>query len=440
MSPTFRSLRLPNYRRYALGALASNVGTWMHRIAAAWLIYSLTGDAVMLGVVTALQFAPMLVLGPWAGSLADRFDRRTMLAITQMLLAVQALMLGIVVLAGAATVPMVLFASAALGVVSAFDAPARQAFVSDLVGPEDLPNAVGLNSASFHAARLIGPAVAGLMIAAVGTGWVFIANAATFLFMLLALWRISTGPLPVADKQESGIREGFRYLRRHPDLMMVVALVGVIATFGLNFQVTIAVVSTQAFDGDAEQYGVLSSVMAIGSVAGALWAARRTSSPLGLVFAAAGVFSLTTVLSGLAPTRGLFGLALVLTGAAGLTMMTAATSYLQTHTDKAHRGRVLAIYMAVFFGTTPVGAPVVGWLAEGFGARTSLWLPGLLGLLVTTTGWWWWHRRATTAPTDAPGRVAVTTPAAAPEGSGPLLDHDHGPVLDRDHARPTPTT
>ena len=398
MSPTFRSLHVPNYRRYAVGALASNIGTWMHRIGAAWLVYALTDDAAMLGVTMALQFAPMLLLGPWAGSLADRWDRRRMLIGTQLLLALQALALGVLVLSGAATVPLVLAASAALGVITAFDTPARQAFVSDIVGPADLPNAVGLNAASFHAARLIGPAVAGLMVASVGTGWVFVVNAITFAAMLTALRLIRTGPAEVSPKESSGVRDGLRYLRRRRDLLLVITIVGLIATFGLNYQVTIAVVSTQVFGGGAEQYGLLSSVMAVGSVAGALWAARRTSSSLGLVIAAAALFSLLTVLSGLAPTATTFAVALVLTGAAGLTMMTAANSYLQTHTDKAHRGRVMAIYLAVFFGTTPVGAPAVGWLAEEFGARTSLWLPGLLGLVVTAAIAVWWRRSAADGP------------------------------------------
>ena len=407
MSPTFRSLHVPNYRRYAAGALASNIGTWMHRIGAAWLIYALTDDAAMLGVTMALQFAPMLLLGPWAGSLADRWDRRRMLIATQLALALQALALGVIVLTGAATVPIVLAASAVLGVITAFDTPARQAFVSDIVGPADLPNAVGLNAASFHAARLIGPAVAGLMVAGVGTGWVFIVNAGTFTAMLVALRLIRTGPAEVSPRESSGVRDGLRYLRLRPDLLLVIAIVGLIATFGLNFQVTIAVLSTQVFGGGAEQYGFLSAVMAIGSVAGALWAARRTSSSLGLVIGSAAVFSLLTVLSGLAPTAAAFASALVLTGAAGLTMMTAANSYLQTHTDKAHRGRVMAIYLAVFFGTTPVGAPAVGWLAEEFGARTSLWLPGLLGLAATAVIAVWWRRLARDQPVPADPALAT---------------------------------
>lgn len=379
MSPTFRSLAVPNFRRYATGAVASNVGTWMHRVAQAWLVLELTGDATMLGVAIGLQFAPMLILGPIAGSLADRRDRRRLLVMTQIALAVQALALGTVVILGGATPVLVLGSAALLGLVTAIDAPARQAFVGDLVPPSDLPNAVALNSASFHAARLVGPAVAGLVIAEWGTGPVFLLNSLTFGAMLFALFRLEpTWARPMAVHRTGGVKDGMRFVASHRDLLYVMILMGIVAMLALNFQMMIAIMSTQEFRAGPATYGVLGSAMAVGSLVGALVSARRGRTSVRLVFTSATILGFATAVAGLMPTLASFAVSLAICGALALTMMTAATSYLQTRSGTEHRGRVMALYLALFFGTTPIGAPIVGWMVEQWGPRTGLVLPGLL--------------------------------------------------------------
>lgn len=371
-----------NYRTYAAGALASNIGTWMHRIAQSWLVLQLTGDARMLGLVVAAQFAPMLLLAPWAGVLADRYDRRRILRYTQIGMGLQALGLGLLALSGLATGLWVLMAAGVLGVFTAVDGPARQSIVSDLVPEDQVVNAVALNSANFNAARLVGPAVAGLMIAAWGPGWVFLVNAATFAAMYLALSRIRLA-VRLRPKRTGGMREGLRYVRGRPDLWFVIALAGTVAMLVFNFPITIALMVSDAFSADARSYGILASLMAVGSLMAALVQARRARTDLRLVTVAAGSAGLTTILAGLMPGVPTFAALLVACGAAALTMMTGANSYLQTRTDDDHRSRVLSLYMAVFFGTTPVGAPLIGMLADDFGPRASLIVPGVVSLLAT---------------------------------------------------------
>ncbi len=362
--------------------LASNVGTWMYRIGQSWLVLALTGDAVMLGLVTALQFLPMLLVGPWAGVLADRMDRRRLLMWTQGALAVQAVALAAVTLLGLATPALLLFAAAVLGLITALDGPARASMVSDLVPQDQVVNAVSLNSASLNAARLIGPAIAGLVIAAAGTGWVFLLSTVTFVAMMVALSGITSSQRIPAGRRDGGVAEGIRHVREHPDLLFVIALAGLVSMFALNFQITTALMSTQEFHAGPVVFGILGSVMAIGSLAGSLLAARRGFTNLGIVAGAAIALGVTTVLAGLAPNAWLFAAALTLCGISALTMMTGANSYLQTRTDDEHRSRVMALYLTVFFGTTPLGAPVVGWMAGTFGPRAGLILPGLLALMV----------------------------------------------------------
>ncbi|HPE11740.1 MAG TPA: MFS transporter [Actinomycetota bacterium] len=362
--------------------MASNVGTWMHRIAQSWLVLMLTADPRMLGLVVAAQFAPMLFLAPWAGVLADRYDRRRLLAITQVGMGLQALGLGLLVLTGHATGPLVLVAAAILGIFTAVDGPARQSIVSDLVPADQVVNAVALNSANFNAARLLGPAVAGLMIAAWGPGWVFMVNAATFAVMFLALSRIRLAPRNTG-RRVGGMRDGLRYVRGRPDLWFVIALAGSVAMLLFNFPITIALMVSDEFAADARSYGILASLMAVGSLLAALVQARRARTDLRLVTIAAGLAALTTILAGLMPSVPTFAAALIANGAAALTMMTGANSYLQTRSDDDHRSRVMSLYMAVFFGTTPIGAPVIGLLADEFGPRAALVIPGVASLIVT---------------------------------------------------------
>ena len=354
----------------------------MHRIAQSWLVLQLTGDARMLGLVVAAQFAPMLFLAPWAGVLADRYDRRRLLQITQVGMGLQALALGVLTLTGHATGALVLAAAVVLGLFTALDGPARQSIVSDLVPSSDVVNAVALNSANFNAARLVGPAIAGLMIAAWGPGWVFLVNAATFAVMFLALSRIQLAPR-VRTARPGGLRDGLRYVRHRPDLWFVIATAGAVAMLVFNFPITIALMVSDEFAADARSYGVLASLMAVGSLAAAVIQARRASIDVRLVAISAGAAGVAGILAGLMPTVATFAAALVACGAAALTMMTSANAYLQTHSDSEHRSRVMALYMAVFFGTTPVGAPLIGVLADDFGPRAALVIPGVASVLVT---------------------------------------------------------
>jgi MFS family permease len=354
----------------------------MHRIAQSWLVLQLTGDPRMLGLVVAAQFAPMLILAPWAGVLADRHDRRRLLQLTQVGMGLQALCLGLLTIAGHATGQLVLLAAVTLGVFTALDGPARQSIVSDLVPPADVVNAVALNSANFNAARLVGPAVAGLMIAAWGPGWVFLVNAGTFAMMFIALAGIRLTPR-LGGRRAGGLRDGLLYVRRRRDLWFVIATAGAVAMLVFNFPITIALMVSDEFAADARSYGVLASLMAIGSLTAALVQARRSRTGLRQVWLSAGCAGLAATLAGLMPTVATFAAALVACGAAALTMMTSANAYLQTHTDSEHRSRVMALYLAVFFGTTPVGAPLIGTLADTLGPRAALVIPGLMSIVVT---------------------------------------------------------
>jgi MFS family permease len=381
VSPTFRSLSNRNYRLYAGGMLVSHTGTWMQRVAQDWLVLQLSGGSgIALGFTTALQFLPMLLFGLLGGLIADRFPKRRVLAVTSTFMGGSALVLGTLVLTGLVEVWHVYVLAFALGLGNAVDTPTRQSFVVEMVGPKDLPNAVGLGSASFNAARILGPATAGLLIVAFGgTGWVFVLNALSFVAVVAVLAGLRSDELhtvPVVPRGRGQVREGLRYVRGRPDLLVVLAVVFVLGTFGLNFQLTTALMATEVFGKGAGEYGLLGSVMAVGSLAGALLAARRTRVRLRLVVGSAMAFGVVEVMVGLMPTFELFALSLVPAGALALTTMTAANTTLQLSVPGPMRGRVMALYIAVLFGGTPFGAPVIGWLAETYGARWSLLLGG----------------------------------------------------------------
>lgn len=398
MSPTFASLRYVNYRLWFVGALVANVGTWMQRIAQDWLVLTvLTDDSgVAIGITTALQFAPMLLLSPWAGVLADRLDRRRLLIGTQTAQAALAAGLGVLVLSGAAQLWHVYLFATALGVVTAFDNPARQTFVADMVPRERLANAVGLNSASFNAARLIGPGVSGLLIAAVGVGWVFVINAVSFVGTIFALTRMRKDelqPRAAAPRGKGQIREGIAYVRGRSDIVVIMVVMGVVSTFGLNFQLTSAMMARVEFGRGAQEYGILGSVLAIGSLTGALLAARRERPRVRLVIGAAAGFGVASGVLALMPTYPLFVLACIPVGFASLTMMTAANSALQLSTTPAMRGRVMALYMVVFLGATPLGSPLVGWIAEAWGPRWSIGIGSITALVVAAAAALWARHR-----------------------------------------------
>lgn len=390
----FRSLRVANYRLWFAGALVSNIGAWMQRTAQDWIVLTeLTDhDAAALGVTMALQFGPMLVLSPVAGLMADRFDRRRLLMVTQALSGTLALGLGVLVVLQVAQLWHVYAFSLALGIVTAIDGPVRQAFVSELVPDKDLANAVALNSTSFQSARLIGPAVAGVLVALIGAGPVFLANAVTFAAVLLALRFIRRSELRHSPRLQRGkgqIRDGFRYVRSRPDILVVLAMVFLVGTFGFNFPIFIATMATVEFHQGAAEFGLLSSVMAAGAVAGSLLAARRERVRLRVVSWAAASFGICTVLAALTPNEWTFAIALVLVGGSSLTMMSTANAYVQTTTSASMRGRVMALYLAIFAGGTPIGAPIVGWIANEFGPRWAMGAAAAAGLIAALVALVW---------------------------------------------------
>ncbi len=380
----FRSLRVRNYRYFAAGQIVSNTGTWMQRVAQDWLVLELAGrnGGTALGITTGLQFLPLLLFGLWGGVIADRYPKRRVLMITQVAMGVLALVLGLLTIAGAARVWHVYVLAFALGLATVVDNPTRQSFVVEMVGKRDLPNAIALNSASFNGARMLGPAVAGLLIAWLGTGPVFLVNAASYVAVLFGLYAMRESELTVPEpvKRARGqLREGLRYVRGRRDLMLVLALVAFVATFGMNFQLTIALVSKEVFRTDASSFGLASSMLALGALAGALLAARRVTRPrLRLLMAAALLFGVLEVATGLMPTYWAFLVLLVPTGIALMTFNTAANATMQLGVAPEMRGRVMGLYMFVFLGTNPLGAPLVGWMAEEFGPRASIVVGGLV--------------------------------------------------------------
>jgi len=396
LSPTFRALRNPNYRLYATGGVISNTGTWMQRVAQDWLVLHLHDStitpSVALGITTGLQFLPILLFSAYAGLVADRFPKRRMLQVTQLWLAASALLLGVLAVTGEARTWMVFALAFVFGCGAAFDAPARQSFVSEMVGPDDLANAVGLNSASFNLARLVGPAVAGLMIAALGsgvqaTGVVILLNGASYAAVILALQRMDEATLDSPDRPPRTpgmVRDGLRYVRSRPDIMLILAVVFFVGTFGMNFQMTSALMATRVYDKGAGEYGVLGTFLAVGSLTGALLGARRIGRPRQkLVVVMAVVFGLVEVAAGLMPTYLTFALTAPLLGLSVLTMINAANTSVQLSATPLMRGRVMALYMMIFQGGTPFGAPVVGWVGDAFGARWTLVGGGLITIAGT---------------------------------------------------------
>lgn len=380
----FRSLRIYNYRLWAIGALVSNIGTWMQRVAQDWLVLTqLTHhDASAVGTVMALQFGPQLLLLPWTGVAADRFDQRRLLMSTQATLGVLALGLGALTVSGAVTLWEVYVLAFLSGCATAFDAPVRQTFVSELVGDGDLSNAVALNSTSFNAGQMIGPAVSGLVIASVGTGWSFLINGASFgavVASLLFLRRTELHRSPRAKRAKGSFREGFRYAWRRQDLRAMLLMLFLIGTFGFNFPIFISTMAVRVFHSDARGYGLLSSIMALGTISGSLLAARRPAQPSAL-FKASLAFGIGCTLAAVAPTYGLFAAALVVIGVAALTFANATNSLIQLSTEPSMRGRVMALRVAIALGGTPIGGPFVGWVADHLGPRWALGVGAAAGV------------------------------------------------------------
>ncbi len=376
---------------WAGGATVSNVGTWMQRTAQDWIVLTkLTHhDAAAVGIVMALQFGPLVLLLPLTGFAADHLDRRRLLLVTQTIMGLLALGLGILTITGLLELWQVYLFALLLGCVGAFDSPARQTFVSDLVPEAELSNAVALNSASFNAARMIGPAIAGILIAAVGSAWVFFLNAASFGAVIAALGLLRTRELHRRKRTpptRRGFAEGFRYVWGRPDLKAMLLMLFLVGTFGLNFPIFISAMCVTVFHAGATRYGLLTSTMAIGSVVGALLAARREKPRMALLILTTAVLGLAFALAATTPTLGLFGVALILVGASAQTFTTTVNSTLQLSTEPAMRGRVMAILLAVAVGGTPIGAPIVGWIADRFGPRWALGLGAVSGFATALVG------------------------------------------------------
>jgi MFS family permease len=382
---TFRSLKSYNFRLWTAGGLVSNVGTWMQRVAQDWLVLTqLTHhDASALGMVMGLQFAPQLLLLPWTGLVADRLNQRKLLMLTQATMGVLALILGVLTVAEVIRLWHVYVLAFLSGSATALDAPVRQTFVAEMVGDGDLPNAVALNSSSFNAAQMIGPAVAGLLIASVGIGWAFLLNGLSFAAVLISMSFFHLSELHKsarAHRTTSGFLEGLRYVWRRPDLRAILVMLFLIGTFGLNFPIFISTMAVNVFHSDARAFGLLSSIMAVGTLSGALFAAGRKKPGLASLSLGAGVFGLGCTMAALAPGYWWFAAALAVSGAAGLTLTNGTNSIMQLSTEPSMRGRVMALRVAIALGGTPIGAPIVGWVANHFGPRWSLGIGAAAGL------------------------------------------------------------
>ncbi|MGH3793750.1 MAG: MFS transporter [Pseudonocardiaceae bacterium] len=422
----FVSLRVRNYRLFALGQVVSLIGTWGQRVAQDWLVLELSGGSpVALGVAVALQFTPTLVFSLWAGVLADRYAKRRLLIATQVAMGLCALLLGLLDVSGMAQLWHVYLLCVLLGCFSAVDVPVRQSFVMEMVGGEQVANAVALNSMTFNMARIVGPAAAGFAIVAIGTGWVFLANAASFAGVVIGLLLMDparlhhSAPVP---RQGGQLREGLRYVRGRPDLSILLTLLFFVAMFGLNFTTVLPVMARNVFGRGADAYGTLSTLLAVGTLAGATLAARRSGRGRPrrrLVLGAALVFGLSEVVAGLMPTYPAFGLMLVPCGAAMLTFTTAANATVQLSVDPIMRGRVMGLYMLLFLGGNPIGGPLMGWIAEAVDGRAPIIVGGAATMLAALVCAAVLARRTRAQPMTEQHRGAVHAESVS------LLDRSH---------------
>lgn len=380
----FSSLKIRNYRLFATGQVVSNTGTWMQRIAQDWLVLTLTGSASAVGITIALQFLPMLLFGLYGGVLADRMPKRPLLLATQVAMGLTGLALAVLTLSGHVQVWHVYLTAFLLGLVTVVDNPARQSFVAEMVGPEQLANAVSLNSANFQSARLVGPAVAGVLITAVGSGYAFLLNGLSFLAPIAGLLLMRNSELykvQRAPRSKGQLREGLKYVAGRPELIWPIVLVGFIGTFGFNFPIWLSAFVDDVYHSGASTYGLLNTLMAAGSLAGALLAARRGTSRLRVLVGAAVLFGSLEIVTAFAPQFWIFAVLMVPIGMFGLTVNVTANSSIQMATEPAMRGRVMSLFMMVFVGGTPVGAPLVGWITDTYGPRIGFAAGGAVALV-----------------------------------------------------------
>jgi len=385
----FAALSVPNYRRYFAGQSISLIGTWMQMTAQAWLVLSLTHSSTALGGVVALQTLPVLLLTPYGGLIADRSDKRRVMVVLQSAMGVQALVLGILTVTGAVRVWEIAVLAAILGVNNAFENPSRQSFMLEMVGREHLRNAVSLNSVLVNVARTIGPAVAGILIATVGEGVCFLANAASFAAVvgsLVTMDRSALSPSEPAPRERGQLREGFRYIRRTSELAVPLMMMAVAGCLTYEFQVSLPVLASRGLHAGATGFGFMTAAMGIGAVLGGLRVAARGKTGLPPLVAAAWVFTAALALAALAPSLGLELVALALVGGASISFMSTGNSTLQLNAAPSMRGRVMSLWFVAFQGSTPIGGPIVGWVMAEMGARAGLGLGACACLAVAVAG------------------------------------------------------
>ena len=396
---TFSSLANPNYRRYFAGQAISRIGTWMQMIAQSWLVLTLTGSSVLLGLVVALQALPVLLLGPYGGLVADRVDKRRLMVVLQTVMAVQALALGVLTVSGTIRVWEIALLAALLGLNNAFETPARQAFMLEMVGPAELRNAVSLNSVMVNVARAVGPAAAGIVIAVAGEGICFLVNAASFVAVVASLLTLDTSqlsPSPPAGRSAGQLREGLRYVRRTPELAVPLVLMAIVGMLTYEFSVSLPVLARSSLEAGAQGYGYMTAAMGAGAVAGGLVVAARGRTGLRpLVLAAAG-FGVLVVCAALAPNLTLELAALVLVGAASVSFIAIANSTLQLRSAPDMRGRVMGLWIVAFQGSTPIGGPLIGWIISRSDARVGLAVGAAAALVAAALGALVLHRLAST--------------------------------------------
>lgn len=391
MKTTFRSLAEPNYRLWVCGALVSNIGTWMQRTAQDWLVFTelTANNATALGTVMALQFGPQFLLLPLTGYAADHLSLRRLVFATQSVMASLALLLGVLVITGQVELWHVYGIALLLGCATAFDMPARQTFVTELVPDTHLTNAVALNSTSFQTARLVGPAIAGVLIALVGTGWVFLINGLSFVAVLLAILAMQAGQLRHRDLDATppgGMIQGFRYIAANPQILAAMLMFMLVGTFAINFPVYLSTMGVREFGVDSGRFGLLTSMIAVGSVIGALLAAHRERPRMRHLLVGATVLGMALLLAALMPGLAWFSLVLILVGISAQTFMTGVNTAVQRWTIPEMRGRVIAIVFAVSIGGTPLGALTVGWVADTYGPRWALVVGAVSGFLAAAVG------------------------------------------------------
>jgi MFS family permease len=418
---TFASLHNPNYRLYTQGQVVSLVGTWMQTLAQSWLVLQLTGSATAIGFVVALQTLPVLLLGPYGGVLADRMDKRKLMMGLQTMMGVLALILGILTISHNVALWQVYVLALLLGVNNAFENPARQSFVLEMVGPADLRNAVSLNSVLVNVARAVGPAIAGIVIAAGGIGFCFVLNALSFVAVVTSLARLDVSALSPSKPSahaKGQLKEGFSYVRRTPNLAVPLLMMALIGCLAYEFQVVLPILAKQSFHGGSVLYGFITAAMGIGAVIGGLYVAARGRTGIKALTWGAAIFGVTMLAAAAAPNIAVELVAIAAVGAASVAFLSTGNSTLQLESDPQMRGRVMALWAVAFLGSTPIGGPVAGFVSAQLGARAGL-VMGALACLLAAAISGWAFRPARVARRAAAGSEVPTVVDAAGEDSVP---------------------